>query len=302
MNKKFTTTKNKTIAAITLGVVVVFGFGYFAGGWSSKNGANTEKTHISSSASKETKTTVSKTVNFFAPGKYKVGIDIQPGSYYAVLTDIQFASSDDKHSGYINIDVTNSSKESKFYEGLISDVNKPYRITLKKGDTVILSDNYSPTWNVSFFTSEDYKEYQASDKTTASSSSTSSATPEPTTTKEVKKVKEQKPSDYIQTTPDELFDKFDNGELKVGERYEFVGSPFNSAYSGVEMGAGGYGYYNINVRARDDEDGLTVYASSLEDCKIAYTYENVRFKVLVKNIDGVDDGINELYLVTLSEY
>lgn len=274
--------------------------------------------------SKKADSTSAKSVDFFAPGTYKVGEDIQPGSYYAVLTDMQFATNDDKHSGYINIEVNSSSNNSKFYEAFIRDVNKPYRITLKKGDTIVLSDNYSPTWNVSFFTSEDYKKHQSSDKSTtpssstssstssssessskessssekASSTSTSSSSASTSSSSNTSKTETSASTDVIETTPEELFEKWDHGELQVGQKYTFVGVPINSDLSGL-AGMNGYGFYDIIVRAENDPEGdFFLVASSVDDVKRAYAYGRARFQVLVKDVDGMD----ELYVTSVSQY
>lgn len=272
--------------------------------------------------SKKADSTSAKSVDFFAPGTYKVGEDIQPGSYYAVLTDMQFATNDDKHSGYINIEVNSSSNNSKFYEAFIRDVNKPYRITLKKGDTIVLSDNYSPTWNVSFFTLEDYKKHQSSDKSTssnstssssssssessskessssekASSTSTSSSSASTSSSSTTSKTETSESTDVIETTPEELFEKWDNGELQVGQKYTFVGVPINSDLSGL-AGMNGYGFYDIIVRAENDPEGdFFLVASSVDDVKRAYAYGRARFQVLVKDVDGMD----ELYVTSVSQ-
>lgn len=271
--------------------------------------------------SKKADSTSAKSVDFFAPGTYKVGVDIQPGSYYAVLTDIQFATNDDKHSGYINIEVNSSSNNSKFYESFIRDVNKPYRITLNKGDTIVLSDNYSPTWNVSFFTLEDYKKHQSSDKSTSSSNSTSSSSSESSSKESssseiasststssssattsssstTSKTETSESTDVIETTPEELFEKWDHGELQVGQKYTFVGVPINSELSGL-TGMNGYGFYDIIVRAENDPEGdFFLVASTVDDVRRAYAYGRARFQVLVKDVDGMD----ELYVTSVSQY
>lgn len=117
----------------------------------------TETTQTSKKAQAET-------VSFFATGKYEVGVDINPGSYYIVLTDMRYSSTDEEKNAYVLVSVTDSNKESKFYKG-IEEVGKPFRVTLEKGDKISFDDNYSPIgWNISFFTSEDYQEYQSIEK------------------------------------------------------------------------------------------------------------------------------------------
>lgn len=106
-----------------------------------------------------------ETVSFFATGRYEVGVDIQPGAYYIVLTDMQYSASDEKQQAYVSISIRDSREDSKYSESFIKEVGKPYRVTLEEGDRISFDDTYSPAgWNINFFTLEDYKEYQSSGK------------------------------------------------------------------------------------------------------------------------------------------
>ncbi|HEM6093296.1 TPA: hypothetical protein U2B92_001037 [Streptococcus suis] len=129
---------------------------------SEKTTASSETVETTQSSSEEK--VQAETVSFFAPGQYKEGTDIKPGSYYMVLTDLEHSSSDTEKNAYVAITVADSKGGSKFFE-MVKETGKPYRITVEAGDTLIFDDNYSPSgWNVSFFTDEDYKEYQSSEK------------------------------------------------------------------------------------------------------------------------------------------
>ncbi|HEM2548826.1 TPA: hypothetical protein U0431_001618 [Streptococcus suis] len=133
-------------------------------GCSSKS---SEKTTASSETVETTQSSKEKaeTVSFFATGQYKEGTDIQQGSYYIVLTDIEYSSSDEEKNAYVSVYVEDSKGETKFNGGIIEQIGKPYRVTIEEGDILAFYDNYSPSgWNVSFFTDEDYKEYQSSEK------------------------------------------------------------------------------------------------------------------------------------------
>ncbi|HEM5205258.1 TPA: hypothetical protein U1340_001680 [Streptococcus suis] len=128
---------------------------------------SSEKTTASSETVETTQSSKEKaeTVSFFAPGQYKEGTDIKPGSYYMVLTDLKHSSSDTEKNAYVSVYVKDSKGETKFNEGFIREIGKPYRITIEEGDILAFGDNYSPSgWNVSFFTDEDFKEYQSSEK------------------------------------------------------------------------------------------------------------------------------------------
>ncbi|MDX4991526.1 hypothetical protein SHY80_02780 [Streptococcus suis] len=134
-------------------------------------GKSSEKTTASSETVETTQSSSSvekvqaETVSFFAPGQYKEGTDIKPGSYYIVLTDLEHSSSDTEKNAYVSVYVKDSKGETKFSEGFIREIGKPYRITIEEGDILAFGDNYSPSgWNVSFFTDEDFKEYQSSEK------------------------------------------------------------------------------------------------------------------------------------------
>lgn len=105
-----------------------------------------------------------ETVEFFAPGSYKVPTDIQPGSYYVVLTDIQYSADDEAKNAYATVEVFTSGDKSKVFE-MIEEVGKPYRVNLEEGDKITFDEGYDPTgWTVTFFTADDYKEYQKSEK------------------------------------------------------------------------------------------------------------------------------------------
>ncbi|MGQ7354811.1 hypothetical protein ACTGXY_08260 [Streptococcus suis] len=129
---------------------------------SEKTTASSETVETTQSSSEEK--VQAETVSFFAPGQYKEGTDIKPGSYYIVLTDLEHSSRDTEKNAYVVITVADSKGDSKFYE-TVKETGKPYRITVEAGDTLIFDDNYSPSsWNISFFTDEDYKEYQSTEK------------------------------------------------------------------------------------------------------------------------------------------
>lgn len=130
---------------------------------SSKNDTVETKQNVEKTSTVETKQS-GETVEFFATGDYQVPADIQPGSYYVVLTDMQYSADDEAKNAYASIQVFTSGDKSKFFE-TTEEVGKPYRLNIEEGDKIKFDDNYSPTgWTVTFFTADDYKEYQKSEK------------------------------------------------------------------------------------------------------------------------------------------
>ncbi|MBG9367670.1 MULTISPECIES: hypothetical protein [unclassified Streptococcus] len=125
---------------------------------------SSEKTTTTSETVKTTQSSEEKpeTVSFFADGVYKVGTDIKPGRYYVVLTEIQSNNSEAYISFYYGTDVNNY----KDYEHeSLKIVGKPYKLDLQEGMELKFESVYEiSSWNVSFFTDEDYKEYQSSEK------------------------------------------------------------------------------------------------------------------------------------------
>lgn len=114
--------------------------------------------------SQSLQTSTAETVEFFATGDYEEGVDIQAGSYYVVLTDMQYATSDEAQEAYISIRIEDSSEENKLWE-TVKELGKPYRVSIEAGDKIKLDDSYSPTgWTVTFFTLDDYKEFKKSEK------------------------------------------------------------------------------------------------------------------------------------------
>lgn len=138
-------------------------------GASEKNSSSSKNDTVETTQSVEktstTKTEQSgETVEFFATGDYEAGVDIEPGSYYIVLTDIQPNDNYKDYQAYVTVTARSSSSDSKIWE-TIEEVGKPYRVNLEEGDKIRFSDGYDPTgWTVTFFTADDYKEYQKSEK------------------------------------------------------------------------------------------------------------------------------------------
>lgn len=101
-----------------------------------------------------------ETVSFFADGEYQAGVDIKPGSYYAVLTELQTEGPD----AYVGFTYGNIDGGDYDYEQL-KIVEKPYKIEVTE-NTKLKFESWqgASIWNITLFTADDYKEYQASEK------------------------------------------------------------------------------------------------------------------------------------------
>ncbi|HEM3670136.1 TPA: hypothetical protein U1C92_002342 [Streptococcus suis] len=130
-------------------------------GCSSKS---SEKTTASSETVETTQSSKEKaeTVSFFADGEYEVGTDIKPGTYYVVLTELQ----SNKSEAYISFSYgENLENWSESENESLKILGKPYKLDLEEGMKLGFVSVYEVSnWNVSFFTDEDYKEYQSSEK------------------------------------------------------------------------------------------------------------------------------------------
>lgn len=158
------------------------------------NNQQSKSTQTDTVKTSQTAEETTATVEFFATGEYEVGIDIQPGSYYAVLTDIQYSSDDEEKSAYVSLYVQDSEEKFKDTPNF-KEIGKPYRVKIEVDDTLSILDGYSPSsWTVTFFTSEDYKEYQASEKKSVTASSSSSTSSSPSVEKSSEKETELSPS------------------------------------------------------------------------------------------------------------
>lgn len=62
-----------------------------------------------------------------------------------------------------NLDIDDDNYD--FEDENLKNIGKPHKITFKDGMKFkFVSDNNISNWNVTFFTAEDYKEYEASEK------------------------------------------------------------------------------------------------------------------------------------------
>ena len=112
------------------------------------------------STTESTETDTAESIDIFAKGDYMVGTDIEPGTYYAVLTEMTYAADDSEKNGYVTISVTGESTAHDMFE----NQGQKKRYILKDGDTVSFDDNYSPTWTVQLLTEKDFQNYMSSTK------------------------------------------------------------------------------------------------------------------------------------------
>ncbi|MGQ7322018.1 hypothetical protein ACTGUQ_07295 [Streptococcus suis] len=121
--------------------------------------ASSETVETTQSSSEEK--VQAETVSFFADGEYKAGTDIEPGIYYVVLTELQAEGSKAYVGFQYGVDLNSLDYE---YEQL-NTIGKPYKVEIDS-DTKFKFESWegATIWNITFFTDEDYKEYQSSEK------------------------------------------------------------------------------------------------------------------------------------------
>lgn len=168
------------------------------------NSSTKETTEMTSSSKEESKTKDEpESVEFVAKGDYIVGTDIEPGTYYAVLTELSHGERDTDKNAYVSMNVRGNTRKSE----MLRDVGAKQRLILKEGDTITFDDNYSPSsWTVSFLNDSDFKKYMGGKDTDTSSSSSkeapssSSKESTPSSTKEETKASEKSESTAFKPT------------------------------------------------------------------------------------------------------
>ncbi|EOI01727.1 hypothetical protein UAY_01135 [Enterococcus moraviensis ATCC BAA-383] len=163
----------------------------------SKSSGSKASTEVTSSTKKETQTTP-KSIDIVAKGTYSVGTDINPGSYYFVLTELSHGDKDTDKNAYVTIEVTG---KDYLFETFY-DVNAKQRFKLEEGQEVRFNDNYSPkSWKVSLLTDSDFQKYMDnSAKDSSESTSSSSKETPPSTSKEETKASENTDSTAFKPT------------------------------------------------------------------------------------------------------
>ncbi|MGX2947164.1 hypothetical protein [Enterococcus alishanensis] len=135
------------------------------------SGCNSENNQDNSSNgntvnTSEIKNDSAKSVDITAKGDYLVGTDIQPGSYYAVLTDLKYGPSDSDEEGDVTVLViTDIDGESDKTAKTLKEIGSNRHFILKDGDTVSFYDSSSPkSWEVKLLNESDYRAYMNENK------------------------------------------------------------------------------------------------------------------------------------------
>lgn len=242
-------------------------------------------TSCSSSANKKSNTDNSnaKTVSFFASGDYEAGKDIQPGSYYAVLTKTELSDTDTEKP-MVDVIFKEGSKYSD--NGFSADtIGKVYKVDVLENTKIHFYSKGYKTWNITFFTKKDYEKYKTSegeDDTNSSSSSSSSSSPSSSSSS-------SSSEQAIDITTDKLLTKLNKGELHDGEIYQFTGVPFEPDLWGMNADET---HYTINVKAFDElnnrDNDLLLFTTKEVANKIKNS-SNIKFKVKVSNAEDSGD-------------
>lgn len=125
---------------------------------SSNTSNNTTSSTQQTSENKDT----AKTVTILATGDYKVGEDIQPGSYYAVLTKLDRGSSGKEN--YISYSLYDSN--DKYLDGgsYFKTLGKAVKINLKRGNIAKFYDSETVSWEITLYSSKDFKDKKTQEK------------------------------------------------------------------------------------------------------------------------------------------
>lgn len=159
-----------SLSMIVLGMIAFSGCGQ--NDTANNNSSNNNPDEQVSKESNKNTNDSAVSIDIVAPGEYLVGTDIQPGSYYAILTDMQYGDDDSDQRAYVAIhpnkgkttDSSNGS-DSNNYSTMFRDVGQKHRYILKDGDTVTFSDNWDPkSWEVKLLNESDFRAYTKNNK------------------------------------------------------------------------------------------------------------------------------------------
>lgn len=164
-----------------------------------KSNDSNASTEISSSTKKDTQIKP-KSVDILAKGTYTVGTDINPGTYYVVLTELNHGDKDIEKKAYVTIDISGK----KYSFETFYTVNDKKRFRVENGDEITFNDNYSPkSWKVSLLTDSDFQKLMSSSTKDSSDSDTKSSSSKektPSSSKEETKESEKNESAAFQPT------------------------------------------------------------------------------------------------------
>ncbi|MEI5992869.1 hypothetical protein [Candidatus Enterococcus mansonii] len=164
--------KKKVLLTVGLSILLLAGCNSAKKVETSKSSDSKVSTKISSTAKEESKNEP-KSTDILAKGTYVVGTDINPGTYFFVLTELNHGEKDTDKNGYVSIEVSGQ----KYAFETFKDVNAKKRFKLEDGDEVRFDDNYSPkSWTVRLLTDSDFKAYMGGDSAETTNSSTKEST------------------------------------------------------------------------------------------------------------------------------
>lgn len=126
----------------------------------SSSSKETEKTTTSTSSEKASELPEG-TIKITATGDYSIGTDIPAGSYYFVLTEMNYSDDDTNKEAYVEFTNYKASTGPWSDFEMVNKVGKSYKLDLKEGGKLVLDDNYSPTsWTVALMTLDQYSSYK----------------------------------------------------------------------------------------------------------------------------------------------
>lgn len=282
------------IVSIIIILVAILGT-FFTVNYIGNKSVNREKVSKFESKSESKSKPKITTKSFFAPGKYIEGEDIQAGSYYFVMTDIQYSSNDSKKEAYLTLEILDAVGDSTGTFEMVYTIGKVYKVTIPKGATIILDDGYSPdSWNVTFYTPNDYekdkdsinKSHSSSSESKSSTSQSSSSTNSSTSSSSESSLPSTSSSNSstkpILISASELTAKYDAGELKDGEVYQFTTSPIWTDIWGMNADNTKYLIY-VNSGNPENEDLMLYCTKSLADS--IKTASSISVTIKVSNVE-----------------
>ncbi|MGX2947165.1 hypothetical protein JNUCC77_19100 (plasmid) [Enterococcus alishanensis] len=147
------------LSMVVLGIITFSGCSQKDTANDTSSNSNSDKQVSKKSDQNTTDSAVS--IDIISNGNYLVGKDIKPGSYYAVLADIEYGPDDAEEEGYVYVQAnTEIDGKADYTAEMLYEVGDRYRFILKDGDQVSFEDNYSPaSWKVKLLNESDFRTY-----------------------------------------------------------------------------------------------------------------------------------------------
>lgn len=226
----------------------------FSGNSKDRNTVTSESSSaiIESSISKEK---FPETVKFDVDGKYYGESDINVGTYIMVLTEYEKADRDTEDLGYVYCKVTKNDIGSEY----LKTVGKATKVKINKDTVIIFDSEYDPSFEVTFFTEDEYINYKDSIEDTSPSQTENSLAKESSettgsTSEQTSEIKSSSSSSESTTTStdklysDERISITRNGsELLIhnntNQKLNFEGKAYlNNTYEISEYSFGNFAY------------------------------------------------------------